>query len=77
MTPSLNLQIDNYHYYLKNWTVDKILLQEGLGGHVVHDGVGQVVEDAVHGVSGLLTSDSQVFLQRSSYGWEDGLRCFI
>ena len=50
--------------YLKHWRVDEILLQEGLGAHVVHDGGGQVLEDGVHGVPGLLPRHPEVLLQR-------------
>ena len=50
--------------YLKRWRVDGILLQEGLGAHVVHDGGGQVLQDGVHGVPGLLPRHPEVLLQR-------------
>ena len=43
--------------YLKNRTGDKVLLEEGLGSHVVHDGGGKVCEDAVHRVPRLLPED--------------------
>ena len=53
--------------YLKYWTVDQIFLQESLGRHVVHDVGGQVLQDGVHGVPGLLPCDPQVFLQGPGY----------
>ena len=43
--------------YLKNRTGDKVLLEEGLGSHVVHDGGGKVCKDAVHRVPRLLPED--------------------
>ena len=52
--------------YLQNRAVDKILLQESLRCHVIHDGGGQVVQDAVHGVAWLLAGYSQVLLQGAS-----------
>ena len=59
--------------HLKHWSVDEILLQEGLGAHVVHDGGGKVVEDGVHGVAGLLPRHPEILLQRPGNAGEDGL----
>ena len=53
--------------HLQYWAVDKVFFQESLGRHVVHDVGGQVLEDGVHGVAGLLPGDPQIFLKRSRY----------
>lgn len=55
----------------------EVALQERLGAHVVGQARGQVIHDAVHCVSWLLTSDAQVFLESTCQGREDGLGCLL
>lgn len=44
-----------------------------LGGHVVCDAELQVVDNALHGVVGLLPCGAQVLLHRPRHGSKDGL----
>ena len=46
--------------YLEHGAGDEVLLEEGSGRHVVHDGGGQVGQDRVHRVPGLLPSHPEV-----------------
>lgn len=43
------------------------------GGHIVGDAELQMVDDALHGVVGLLPCGPQVFLHRTCQGRKDGL----
>jgi len=58
---------------LQNRARNKVLLEEGLGGHVVHDRGGEVCQDAVHRVPRLLSGDPEVLLKRSRQRRKDGL----
>ena len=53
--------------HLQYRAVDEVFLKESLWRHVVHDVGGQVLEDGVHGVAGLLPGNPQIFLKRSGY----------
>ena len=53
---------------LKNGAWNEVLLEEGFGRHVVHDGGGQVGQDAVHGVPRLLS-------ETRWWSWIFGYRC--
>ena len=53
----------------------QVLSDKGSGGQVVGDARGQVIEDTVDRVPGLLTRYPQVLLQGTSHGRENGLRC--
>lgn len=50
-----------------------VALEEGLGGHVVGNAAGQVLQDALHGVAGLLAGDAQVLLESTCHRRENGL----
>ena len=75
--------------HLQNRARNEVLLEEGLGGHVVHDRGGEVCQDAVHRVPRLLSEDHhrddrhddpqcppgdpEVLLKRSRQRRKDGL----
>ena len=44
---------------LKDGAGNEVLLEEGFGRHVVHDGGGEVGQDAVHCVPRLLSGDEE------------------
>ena len=58
---------------LKDGARNEVLLKEGFGRHVVHDGGGEVGQDAVHCVPRLLSGDEDHEHDHEDIGDDDDL----